>query len=123
MSQYIKALRRAEGGGVVIEYPQLVTETVILPLDESGNELRGQALFDWLDSHVLDNYIPKGTSIEFDATMDTQLDLEGIRYTTVQLARKANAQSMNPNNYAPMDDVRIKALIYEVLAEIRLDSV
>jgi hypothetical protein len=30
---------------------------------------------------------------------------------------------MNPDNYSPMDDARIKALIYEVLAEMRLDAV
>lgn len=123
MSQYIRALRRTEGGGLQIEYPQLVTETVLIPLDEAGNELHGQALYDWLDSHVLDNYIPKGTSIEVDPNIEPTLGIDGIMYTTVQLARRANAQSMDPNNYAPMDDMRIKALIYEVLAEMRLDSV
>jgi hypothetical protein len=120
---YIKAIRRTEGGSLTIEYPQLITETVIIPLDEAGNELHGQDLFDWLDSHVLDNYIPKGTSIEADPTVETSLGIDGIRYTTVQLARRANAQSMNPNNYSPIDDARIKALIYEVLAEIRLTTV
>jgi hypothetical protein len=123
MSQYIRAIRRTEAGGLIIEFAQLTTETVLIPIDEEGNELRGQALYDWLDTHVLDNYIPKGTSLEVDPTIETQLGIDGIRYTTVQLARRANAQSMNPNNYAPMDDARIKALIYEVLAEMRLDSV
>jgi len=123
MSQFITAIRRTEAGNFIIEFPQLTTDTVIIPLDEEGNELRGQALYDWLDTHALDNYIPKGTSIEVDPTIETQLGLDGIRYTTVQLARRANAQSMDPNNYAPMDDARIKALIYEVLAEMRLDAV
>jgi len=123
MSQYIKAIRRTEQGNLIIEYPQLITDTVIIPLDEEGNELHGQALYDWLDTHVLDNYIPKGTSLEVDPTIETQLGIDGIRYTTVQLARRANAQSMDPNNYAPMDDARIKALIYEVLAEIRSNTV
>ena len=123
MSQYIKAIRRTEQGNLIIEYPQLITDTVIIPLDEAGNELHGQALYDWLDTHVLDNYIPKGTSLEVDPTIETQLGIDGIRYTTVQLARRANAQSMNPDNYSPMDDARIKALIYEVLAEMRLDAV
>lgn len=123
MSQYIRAIRRTETGQLIIEYPQLTTETVLIPLDEEGNELHGQALYDWLDTHVLDNYIPKGTTLEVDPTIEAQLGLDGIRYTTVQLARRANAQSVNSDNYAPMDDVRIKALIYEVLAEMRLDTV
>jgi hypothetical protein len=123
MSQYIKAIRRTEAGNLIIEFPQLTTDTVLIPLDEAGNELRGQALYDWLDTHVLDNYIPKGTSLEVDPTIETQLGLDGIRYTTVQLARRANAQSMSPDNYSPIDDARIKALIYEVLAEIRLSEV
>ena len=123
MPQYIKAIRRTEQGSLIIEFPQLTTETVLIPLDEEGNELHGQALYDWLDTHVLDNYIPKGTALEVDPTIETQLGIDGIRYTTVQLARRANAQSMNLDNYSPIDDVRIKALIYEVLAEIRLDTV
>jgi hypothetical protein len=122
----IRALRRLETGGIEIEYAQLATDVVIIPLDEAGNELHGQALYDWLDTHMWDNYIPKGTTIEADPNLPVELGIDGIQYTTVQLARRNNAVNVDQLQYLPLgmiDDARLKALIYEVLAEIEASKV
>jgi hypothetical protein len=122
----IKVLRRLETGGLEIQYAQLATDVVIVPVDEEGNELRGQALWDWLDTHMWDNYIPKGTSLEADPDLPTQLGIDGLQYTTVQLARRNNAINVDQLQNLPLsmiDDARLKSLIYEVLAEIEASKV
>jgi hypothetical protein len=122
----IKALRRLETGGIEVEYAQLTTDVVIIPLDEEGNELRGQSLYDWLDTHMWDNYIPKGTTIQADPNLPVELGIDGIQYTTVQLARRNNSVNVDLMQNMPLsmiDDARLKALIYEVLAEIEANRV
>jgi len=121
---HIRAIKREENGALTIQYAQLTTETVLVPLDEAGNELRGQALYDWLDTHAWDNYIPRGTTFEADPEAAVQLGIDGVYYTTRELARLQNSPANYiPPEVSPVTDAHLKSLIYEVLAEIEASKV